>query len=202
MKTNREVENVCESVINKYLARGNSHKILLDIIQQENIKFVEKDFSDEHFVGAFTTASNGSKYIFINKSINNIGRRNFTIAHELGHYFLKHLEKQNIFYCMSDEILEESIQTSQIEQEANYFATCLLMPEEKIAKAFQAMLRNSRKTSSIDFLYVNSQHTYATWRGICNDLIKRYGVSEAALRFRLITLNLVAFNFNNLGENL
>ena len=72
--------------------------------------------------------------------------------------------------------------------------TCLLMPEEKIRKAFKSMLYNSRRLRNKDFLYVNKA-TFGAWCGIRDDLMKRYGVSEEALRNRLRSLNLAKFNF-------
>ena len=83
-----------------------------------------------------TKGNNGQTYIVINRAIDNEGRKHFTIAHELGHYFLSHQLKQNTFYCSKNEIVEEGLWKDPIEQEANYFASCLLMPEEKVKMHF------------------------------------------------------------------
>lgn len=192
--TNSEVEQKAQEVLAKYLTkRGNAYKILPTIMEEEQIKFREIVSTNQKFVGALTKANSGQWYIIIN-TIENIGRRNFTIAHELGHYFLEHLLQGNSFYCSDDAIAEESQTTSPIEHEANHFASCLLMPEEKVRNAFGAMLANSRKATSKDFLCVNAQ-TFNIWRGICTDLTKRYGVSESALRYRLQQLGVASFHF-------
>ena len=123
-----------------------------------------------------------------------VGRRNFTIAHELGHYALEHHLHSGSLFCSNDGIMEEGSAALAIEREANHFATCLLMPEEKIRKAFKSMLYNSHRLRNKDFLYVNKA-TFGAWCGIRDDLMKRYGVSEEALRNRLRSLNLAKFNF-------
>lgn len=144
-----------------------------------------------------TKGNNGQTYIVINRAIDNEGRKHFTIAHELGHYFLSHQLKQNTFYCSKNEIVEEGLWKDPIEQEANYFASCLLMPEEKVKNAFLAMLATSRKATVKDYLNVTSDGTFGVWVHIRDELTKRYGVSEAALRYRLQQLKLAKFEFKN-----
>ncbi len=195
MKTNSEIEQLANSVIAKYVKRGGSHKCLLDIISDNGIKYREVNSTNNAFVGAFTKGINSQPYIMVNSSIDNQGRKNFTIAHELGHYLLNHHLTQSSFYCNNDEISEGSIWSDPIEQEANYFATCLLMPAEKVKGAFLGMLQRSRKAKIKDYLHVKNDYTYSIWRGIGDDLMKRYGVSEAALRYRLERLNIAKFEF-------
>jgi Zn-dependent peptidase ImmA (M78 family) len=194
--TDKEVEQIANDIFGQYiLKRGNSHKQLLNIIKAENITFKEIQFTNDSFLGALTCGNNGQLYIMVNKSIDNTGRRNFTIAHELGHYFLKHHLKTNTFYCSEDMIAEEDEAADDIEREANRFASFFLMPEHKIKKAFLGMLKYSKKVKSKGFLIVNKS-TFGVWRGICEDLTKRYGVSEAALRYRLKGLRLAQFDFS------
>lgn len=193
--TNSEVEQKAQEVLAKYLPkRGNAHKILPTIMEVEQIEFREITSANQKFVGALTRANSGQWYIIIN-TIENIGRRNFTIAHELGHYFLEHQLQSNSFYCSDDAIAEESQTKSPIEHEANHFASCLLMPEEKLRNAFLALLANSRKAKVTDFLEVKNNYTFSIWRGICAELTKRYGVSEAALRYRLQEIGAASFHF-------
>jgi len=59
-------------------------------------------------------------------SSQNKGRKNFTIAHEFGHYLLhRHLADQGI-YCDEESIIQRN--GKGIEQEADEFAANLLMP--------------------------------------------------------------------------
>jgi Zn-dependent peptidase ImmA (M78 family) len=195
MMINREIEQAAAAVYNKYVDKGNSHKQLLAIIQAEGIKYREILSANTRFVGAYTCAPNGQKYIIVNQEIDNVGRRNFTIAHELGHHFLKHQLLSNFFYCNEDDIVEEEQAGNSIERESNYFSNCLLMPEEKVKSAFLGMLKRSRKAKIKNFLHVKNDYTFGIWCGVRDDLTKRYGVSEAALRNRLRYLKLAQFAF-------
>ncbi|MBS1780767.1 MAG: ImmA/IrrE family metallo-endopeptidase [Bacteroidetes bacterium] len=196
MKTNKEIEQIAGDVLAKYAKRGGSYKVFGEVMQGEKIKFKELTAGSTEFIGALTKGNNGQVYVMVNGTIDNIGRKNFTIAHELGHYFLSHQLKQNSFYCSDKVIVEEGSWNDPIEQEANYFASCFLMPEQKVKPAFLTMLANSRKTQVKDFLLVKKD-TFSVWAGIKEELTKRYGVSEAALRFRLQGLGVAKFEFVN-----
>ena len=191
--TNSEIEKRANAMLAKYVQRGGVHKVWDKIMTGEAIKYRQIATSSD-FVGALTRGNNGQSYIMTNAAISNDGRRNFTIAHELGHYALEHHLHSGSLFCSNDGIMEEGSAALAIEREANHFATCLLMPEEKIRKAFKSMLYNSHRLRNKDFLYVNKA-TFGAWCGIRDDLMKRYGVSEEALRNRLRSLNLAKFNF-------
>lgn len=197
MKTNNEIEQIANDILNKFLKRGGTYKIFDEIMLAENIKFKEVNSTNFNFIGALTKGNNGQVYIMVNSNIDNFGRRNFTIAHELGHYFLSHHLTQNAFYCAEEMIVEEGLWNNPIEQEANYFASCLLMPKEKVKSAFLNILFYSRKAKIKDFLHVKNDYTFGIWKPIKDELTKRYGVSETALRFRLQQLNLAKFEFSN-----
>lgn len=199
MKTNSEIEHIVNDVLTKYQKKGGSYKLFNDIMLEEKIVFKEINSANNDFVGALTKGLNGQQnYIFVNSSIDNVGRKHFTIAHELGHYFLLHQLKDNAIFCSNTDIVEEGGQNDPIEREANYFSSCFLMPAEKIKPAFLGMLERSKKAKIKDFLYVKNDYTFGIWTPIKDELTKRYGVSEAALRFRLQQLKLAKFEFTNI----
>ena len=191
--TNSEIEKRANDMLAKYVQRGGVHKVWDKIMTGENIKYRQITTSSD-FVGALTKGNNGQSYIMTNAAISNDGRRNFTIAHELGHYALEHQLHSGSLFCSNDGIMEEGSAALVIEREANYFATCLLMPEDKLRRAFCSMLQRSHRVRSNDFLVVNNK-TFGAWCGIRDDLMKRYGVSEEALRNRLRSLRLARFDF-------
>ena len=193
--TNNEVEQISITILEKYAKRGGIYKQFMNIMQTENIKFKEGLISNTNFLGALTSGNNGQCYIVVNNSINNVGRKNFTIAHELGHYFLNHLQTSNSIICSGDDIAEETQVNKSIEHEANHFASCFLIPEQKIIKAFLGMLKYSKIAKRKDFLIVNN-YTFGLWRSIRDSFMKRFGVSEEALRYRLRYLKLVQFGFD------
>ncbi|MBS1511075.1 MAG: ImmA/IrrE family metallo-endopeptidase [Bacteroidetes bacterium] len=69
-------------------------------------------------------------------------RRRFTIAHELGHYEL-HKEKSDLFvdqqFIYRRQNSPLSFELKEMENEANYFASCILMPTDQVRKALEIM---------------------------------------------------------------
>ena len=87
----------------------------------------------------------GDKKIYMNESCeaelkNNLGRMNFTIAHELGHWVLhKDLDQDRLpgfdkkfFFCRG---INNRINNP--ERQANFFASCLLMPRNFVKEALK-----------------------------------------------------------------
>lgn len=190
--TNEQIRIKADEILKKYVPKGGAYKKFETIMTAENIKFRTITTKD-NFLGIFTHANNGQAYIMVNDNITNDGRRHFTIAHELGHYFLCHELKNG--QCFDADILEDGTAVDAIEREANYFASCLLMPESKIKPAFLSMLQRSHKAKIKTFLHVQ-RNTWGIWCRFRDDLMKRYGVSETALRNRLANLGLASFSFN------
>ncbi len=189
MKMQRDnIENIANQVLTKYVAKGGAYKQFEKICADENILYKEIETDENKFCGVFTKYLNNQKYIIVNSKIDNEGRKNFTKAHELGHYFLGHQLKSHV----DTNINEECLNKEPVEYEADYFATCLLMPEEKVTSAVKSILYRVSKGSDSIPLYITSRN-YKTWAIINSELTKRYGVSETALRYRLSTLNLVKF---------
>jgi len=64
-------------------------------------------------------------------------RRRFTIAHELGHWFL-HQREQTSLFCRHGQVDErdERPPLPPIEEEANHFAAALLMPAEMVRREY------------------------------------------------------------------
>ena len=76
--------------------------------------------------------------ITINKDIKEKGKKNFTIAHELGHFLLDRLRN---YLCKKYDIMMLKLK-KDIENAANYFATELLMPEEWFVNSTGAIKDN------------------------------------------------------------
>ncbi len=85
------------------------------------------------------------KLIVVNSNLDTADRR-FVIAHELGHYFI-YAEKQTMFahrdmdgalFAQRDDIKGKD----EEEQNADYFAACLLMPSESFSNAYEEIKTN------------------------------------------------------------
>lgn len=76
--------------------------------------------------GCLWMRSDGQYIILYNDAVDNTGRIRFTLAHELGHYLLKHNEKSKKTLLARYSLTSEEYDI--FEKEANYFAKRLLAP--------------------------------------------------------------------------
>jgi Zn-dependent peptidase ImmA (M78 family) len=100
-------------------------------------------------------------------------RRRFTIAHELGHYEL-HKDKSDLFvdkqFIYRSQNSANTVDHQVMEHEANYFASCILMPTDQVRKVLDSM--------DIDLV---------TEEGI-KELAKMFEVSTTAMSLRITKL--------------
>lgn len=96
--------------------------IIPKLLAKEKVLYDE--VAEDGFSGALFCIK-GQSVILVNKGQYQ-PRKHFTMAHELGHYFLKHLEGDGNIACMEQDISGENICTQ--EEEANCFAKYFLMP--------------------------------------------------------------------------
>ena len=88
-----------------------------------------------------------SKAICINERLfesSSEGRLVFTIAHEVGHWVLhrQYIETQEKDGSRQIIVSKKGNSKETIEWQADYFASCLLMPEKEIREAFERVLRS------------------------------------------------------------
>ena len=137
------------------------------ILKNENIHYYENGlgsfFEEYPEVEACVSRDNDGSYIAINPSqVFSGARKRFSIAHELGHYFL-HVENGKPYVAFRDNTSRRNEQ----EREADFFAANLLMPDELVIEAH----------NSLPFPFVNS-------------LANSFGVSLQAMKIKLDTLGL------------
>jgi len=138
---------------------------LQPILDQLEVKLLPHDFPKDK-VSAVLMRIEGIVVIGVNKN-HHTNRQRFSIAHEIGHYKLGHHVE---FLLDPNEVADGRFDTTQEntlqEQEANHFASELLLPSENIRNDFKQS-RNAK------------------------ELAERYEVSEQALWIRLMKLKLV-----------
>ncbi len=132
MELIREAISKAEKVFIKYnvnIQDWNNYRcdsLLMNIVYQENI-FTEGYPLNDDLCGMLIV-DEYEKTLVYNDS-HSPERRNFTIGHELGHYFL-HLEKKSQFEDRSKNMLDNTI--NEFEMQANAFASHLLFPDNVI----------------------------------------------------------------------
>lgn len=85
-----------------------------------------KEDGEEDFSGCIEQRSDGQYYLSVNK-YHNVRRQRFTMAHELGHYIL-HRNRLNEI-GRETILMREPTALTQVEREANDFASELLVPK-------------------------------------------------------------------------
>ncbi len=160
------MDDKLEKLTEEILLRNDIYKIPADIIviaQNNNIDVYKMKMPDEKIMGLIKYDKDTSAFVIaINKELNTNQQR-FTLAHELGHFFL---DKEQL---MSEEIHIDvmfRITNEKDEKEVEYFAGALLMNKTLLEK------------------------TYETVRDI-KELSKLFEVSEADMTYRLNILGLL-----------
>lgn len=135
---------------------------LSKILEKNNIKTKEGIFADPDILGAYYK-KDGERMIVLSEK-DPYQEKIFTVAHELGHYFLQSDTNRDIFFRTQITQLDKEKKPEELE--ANLFAVSLLMPEKLLLKYWKL-------SHEIDVL------------------AKIFGVTPAVTAFRLKTLNLI-----------
>ncbi len=119
--------------------------------ERMNYKLLRYPLGENADLG-FTIKRDDDVVIFTN-SCSRLSREIFTLAHEIGHVQL-HLNDNNTFIDNTITINERS--SDEKEQEANYFAACLLMPEDEVNKFIDFEISDFPETrlSAMDIAHI------------------------------------------------
>lgn len=150
------------------------------------------DFS----TGILGSLSFASKIITLsNEIINDIHRRNFTLAHELGHICLhqKNLEGFNNTFLDYEEEMAVNLPDkiiSRMESQANQFASYLLMPQIPFKNEVFQQFKKHSITKGYLYLDHQSCNKHDVFM-ILSYLSDRFNVSKEAVKIRLINEKLL-----------
>jgi len=126
-----------------------------------NIEVRKQELQDD-LSGVLRKIPESGKWEMLINAQHHPNRQRYTIAHELGHYFLhRHLQVE-----FQDRIFFRGAENSKEEVQANSFASEILMPEVD----FRRMVREGKNK--------------------VNDLSQEFGVSTLALRIRAKNLGM------------
>ena len=127
----------------------------------------EIEYIDNELCGYIEKEDNGKIVIYYNPD-HHENRQRFTIAHELAHYLLGHLDDNHRMYRDTSKNFSSDIYDPK-EVAANKAAAAILMPEKKI----KDLIFNKKITS-------------------IKELAKIMKVSELAMKYRLQNLGLIS----------
>jgi len=108
---------------------------LFEAAEKVGYRVIRYPIGSDSFLG-FACLKDTDRIIFSNSSLI-LAREIFSVAHEIGHQKL-HLSEQGITIIRDDDFNDRD----EIEIEANYFAACLLMPEDKVNKFIRLELNS------------------------------------------------------------
>lgn len=152
-------------------------KSIAEILEENGIFYYEMDFP--WGVSGMTSYDPKTKHFSIQIKEDEYGpRKNFTVAHEIGHFFLhqKHLQEkdQDMVSFRKEYVKDLSDEERGMEQEADYFAAQFLMP----ARAMKKFAKKLMSVGMSDFEVVEQ-------------LATAFCVSRSACRIRLKSLRLM-----------
>ena len=149
---------------------------LYDICNRLGIKKVDiefKKYDGDYILGGIKRYNEDDIKIFVNDK-DGYERQRFTIAHEIGHYYLGHLDNTDTNQFMYLERRDGYNTNNPIERQANQFAEALLMNKKSIEEKFNTLREIGLSTHSIEEV-----------------LADMFGVSRQSVKYRLKNLRLV-----------
>lgn len=150
-----EIEDKAREVLGNYLGDIKSIAPPIDvatILKKLNLKLYIANFNNSAVAGAYQRSLN-SIYVSADDPKT---RQLFTVAHELGHYFLEPDKNEDVFYRSQINNFKDN---DGSEQEANWFAASLLMPKELVIKYW-----NENKDEEIMAATFAVSNAAAHWR--------------------------------------
>ncbi|HDX9546462.1 spr1629 family repressor/antitoxin [Bacillus cereus] len=135
-----QIERVA-SMAREFLEIGNKSNINLLFLLEKKGMFVFEKAIGERIDAYSLWSEDGRPFIMLGNLKKSAARRNFDLAHELGHLLLHYKVE---FSSLDNKAHREH------EQEANLFAGAFLLPEKEFTADFNLLSKNSAPDSYID----------------------------------------------------
>ena len=166
-----------------------------EIARSKDIAIIEKPIDAKGISGALIKVKDSFSIIYSTEH-NNRGFERFSIAHELGHYFLPN-HPQEIFKSGGEHYSRSNfIGNSQIELEADHFASGLLMPSRFVNKVL-----NSKPIGLNGIISLATQaNTSITSAAIRAAECSEYPMAIVVSKDELISYCFMSEQFKNLGQ--
>ncbi|MFY0689051.1 MAG: ImmA/IrrE family metallo-endopeptidase [Cyclobacteriaceae bacterium] len=144
---------------------------LEELLQKLKIHKEERDLGEE--ISGLLVIKPSMTTIGLDKNQGD-ARKNFTIAHEIGHFVL-HQEEKKMFVDETIAVFARSGKSNNIEREANAFAAALLMPKVLIHRLIDEL--------GIDSFTISDEQI--------KNLAEKFQVSQIAMTYRLANLGII-----------
>ncbi len=152
------------------------------------------DFDGQPILG---TANFNKRMIEVNLH-GNKHRERFTIAHEIGHFCLRHDQYLHSESIIEHDLLVEAqsdgtLNYERLENQANVFASELLLPYEDFRISVEALrLHIGISDRGFGYIFVDDQKcNYEPYNEMISSLSKYFDVSKQAIEIRLRKIGLV-----------
>ncbi len=146
-----EIRKKAENIRSKCKISGYGITDLFKEVDGLGVKLIRYPLGESGDLG-FTMKKDSDFIIFTNSS-SRLARELFTLAHEIGHYIL-HMSEAGAFIDNAVTISNRSC--DEREQEANYFAVCLLLPKDEVQKFVELELKSDNLDSAMDIARIMS----------------------------------------------
>lgn len=142
LETKEYISNLTDKIREQYNIQTPIQD-MTEIIKKIGGNVIQK-YNFDSYYDATVMKTNNTFYIAI-PIISDMQRKNFTIAHELGHLFL-HMGFKTNTKVWDNQILNQYRRFSMIEQEiqANEFAASLLMPKDEYINEIELQTKNNK----------------------------------------------------------
>lgn len=162
-----------------------------------DLSYSERMFQDADGNTILGSANFAKRSIEINQH-GNRNRERFTVAHEIGHFFLGHdqyLRSESIVErdLFADIDTEDIFNYERLEYQANLFASALLLPDKQLRLAVEALrLQLKVHDKGFGYIFVDDQPcNFIPYNQILSGLSDHFGVSRQAIEIRLKRAGLV-----------
>ncbi len=199
-KENQEIETFSNNVLKDIAYKKGAVPLKVICSKLQNKYDLEVQHNSNLDSGVLGTISFDPLLVRIDDNQSESKHRiRFTLAHELGHLLLGHQKYMVAENCHTKDIDLETPRNIMLkdivrmEWQANYFASCLLLPEHQFITAF---LIESAKNELVDrghgLLYLDDQAcNLDTFYKITGPLMNQFDVSRSVVKIRLIRLGFI-----------
>lgn len=172
--------------------------------EQDHLKIIRTDLSKQIHLGNIDMKN---KVVRLTDSLKEDDPRDrFSMAHEFGHNVL-HSHPMFRDFLKRDAELEgqaesDILRKKYLEMQANYFASCMLMPRRLVVLLYNLYYRKWFKRDVVTPLYIKEPMYWdKDFQNVVNPVARHLGVSSNAIKNRLMELRLLV-DANKIGNKI